>query len=81
MRRVLVSAISTFLLLISLTSCGNESAPTVLASSPPVPAVPPGAVRARTMQAFHSDSELATYLKELAVKQRRAMGVSAALMS
>ncbi len=81
MRRVLVSAISALLLFVLLAGCGSESAPKVLASGPPLPGVPPEAARPRTMQPFHSDSELAAYLKEVAAKQRRAMRVSGALMS
>ena len=79
MRRVLVSPISALLLFVLSTGCGSESVPRVLASGPPIPGVPPEAARPRTMQPFHSDSELAAYLKELAAKQRRAMRVSAQL--
>ncbi len=69
MRRVLVSAISAMLLVFGLSGCASDGEVKVLASGPSSPSAPP-----KTMRAFHSENELAAYLRELAQKQQRVMG-------
>src|SRR5579864_5880764 len=76
MKRILAVVISTAVTVLGLVGCASES---VLSAAPHPPSAP--AVTPRTMQAFHSESELTTYLRELAAKQRRVMRMSTALYS
>src|SRR5579864_7486161 len=76
MKRILAVILSAAVTVLGLVGCASES---VLSAAPHPPGAP--AVTPRTMQAFHSESELTTYLRELAAKQRRVMRMSTALYS
>src|ERR1041384_3844012 len=74
MRRVLVSAISAMLLVLGFSGCVSDAEVKVLASESSSRSTPP-----KTMQAFHSENELAAYLRELAQKQKRILRASISL--
>lgn len=76
MRRFLVSAVSALLLVFGFSGCASDAEVKVLASGPSSRSTPP-----KTMQAFHSENELAAFLRELAQKQRTLTRASASLAS
>ena len=65
MKRILTAVISVAVMVLGLVGCANESVLSVVPKTPSAPAVTP-----KTMQAFHSESELTAYLRELAAKLR-----------
>lgn len=68
MKRLLMDGVSAMFLILGLSGCVPEVASEVPTKPPTVQAAPP-----RTMQAFRSEAELASYLKELAEKQKSAL--------
>jgi Beta propeller domain len=72
MRRVLVSAISALLLVLGFSGCASDAEVKVVASEPSSPSTPP-----KTMQAFRSESELASYLREMAQRHTAALRATA----
>ena len=76
MKRILAVVMSVGVMVLGLVGCANESVLSAALHPPSAPAVTP-----KTMQAFHSESELSAYLRELAAKQKRATRMSTALYS
>ena len=77
MQRVLVSAVRALLLVFGFSGCVKDTEAKALVFGRSSSA----ATSPKTMQAFHSESELAAYLRELAEKQKRRMRASASLAS
>ena len=73
MKPLLVTALYTAILISGLAGCTSASGSNLLPHAPASPAASPK----KTMQAFHSDQELATYLKEISEKQMRARRTNA----
>src|SRR5579864_6167884 len=76
MRRILVAVIGAVVMVLGLAGCASEATLNVAPQTPSAPSVVP-----KTMQAFHSDAELTTYLRELAAKQSKAARISMAMVS
>ena len=72
MKRSLVAVISLGLMVLGAVSCSHESGG-ISTRVPTVHAANPLKEAAKAMRAFHSDEELARYLREVAAKQRRVM--------
>ena len=72
MKRSLVVVIGLGLMVLGAVSCSQESGG-ISTRVPTVHAANPIKEAAKTMTAFHSDAELARYLREVAAKQRRVM--------
>ena len=72
MKRSLVVVIGLGLMVLGAVSCSQESG-VISTRVPTVHAANPIKEAAKTMTAFHSDAELARYLREVAAKQRRVM--------
>src|SRR5947209_3831393 len=72
MKRSLVVVIGLGLMVLGAVSCSQESGG-ISTRVPTVHSANPIKEAAKTMTAFHSDAELARYLREVAAKQRRVM--------
>lgn len=75
MKRSSVAAIGLGFMVLGAVSCSHEPG-NISTSVPTVHAANPIKDAAKTMTAFHSDVELARYLREVAAKQRRVMRIN-----
>lgn len=73
MKKLLVTAITLVFTAIGLAGCADDSAENFLPPPVRTPDPPPS----KAMRAFGSEQELATYLHELAEKQKRVRGMMA----